>query len=95
MGTGRLKNLAFINRAVGFNNPATRRENPTLDLKGWRSAGSRSEWEEGWQREKCEKIKIGINKNNNIKVRIGNNNNNSFTLGRQLLPLSLFIALYI
>jgi len=25
MGTGRLKNLALINRAVGFNNPATRR----------------------------------------------------------------------
>jgi len=24
MGTGRLKNLALINRAVGFNNPATR-----------------------------------------------------------------------
>jgi len=23
MGTGRLKNLAFINRAVGFVNPAT------------------------------------------------------------------------
>jgi len=25
MGTGRLKNLALINRAMGFNNPATRR----------------------------------------------------------------------
>jgi len=33
MGTGRLKNLAFINRAVGFTNPATRWQNPTLELE--------------------------------------------------------------
>jgi len=32
MGTGRLKNLA-LKRAVGLINPATRWENPTLDLK--------------------------------------------------------------
>ena len=43
MGTGRSENPAFIYRAVGLTNPATKWQNPTLDFKAGNRRGSRKE----------------------------------------------------